>query len=90
MGAGVSYNEAEDASGPVIVVHICDLDGERDEDAHLRLSEAGELRDLLDRAIDIAVGVCAQARGINPQSPFIQVLRPLFIEGLEALEEDRA
>jgi hypothetical protein len=54
VGSGVSWHKGEDGSEPAIVVHIIGEDGEVDEDARLRLSEAVELRDLLDRAIGIA------------------------------------
>jgi hypothetical protein len=54
VGAGVSWHQGEDGSKPAVVVHIVGLGGEVDEDAHLRLSEAVELREFLDRAIRIA------------------------------------
>lgn len=57
VGAGVSYHESEDGNQPAVVVHICNPDGDHDEDTHLRLSEAVELRDLLDRAIRVAESV---------------------------------
>lgn len=56
VGFGVKWPDGEE---PAIVVHIdgnlSDLDV--DEDAHLRLQEAIELRSLLDRAIGIAESV---------------------------------
>jgi|SRR5271166_1665378 len=59
VGAGVSWLEAEDGTTPAVVVHICswgdDTSGSYvDQDVHLRLDEAMELRAVLDRAISIA------------------------------------
>jgi hypothetical protein len=59
VGAGVNWLEAEDGRRPAVVVHIVSReDGTSgryvDEDVHLRLDEAMELRGMLDRAISIA------------------------------------
>ncbi|AYE95369.1 hypothetical protein C0J29_11775 [Mycobacterium paragordonae] len=55
VGCGVDWNEADDGNHPSVVVHIDGgSDSDVDTDAHLGLSQAIELRGLLDRAIAIA------------------------------------
>lgn len=58
VGVGIVWDDPDDHDDlPAIVVHIFGRHGDVDADAHMRLAEAVELRELLDKAVGIAGSV---------------------------------